>query len=137
MIGLESMATSQLARPNTKAFIAEKSVRAATLPVVVQELADVLGRRLTAFIGGAKSLTEVEIGIANKTITSDAQFRLRTGLELTRILLSREQKDVVQAWFIGLNPLLRDSPVLMLAQRDPATTREPLVRASLAFLTKG
>ena len=52
MIGLEFMATTQLAKPNSKAFIAEKSVRSAALSGVVQALADVLGRRLTAFIGG-------------------------------------------------------------------------------------
>lgn len=127
MIRLETMATPQMAGPK----LTESGAA-----VVVHELTLVLGRRLTAFIAGAKSTNDVERASANQTLSLEAQSRLRTALEIVRLLSSREPKDVVQAWFMGLNPVLRDSPILILAQKDPATTREPLVRASMAFLAK-
>src|SRR5215211_5013546 len=76
------------------------------LSQVASGLSEVLGKKLTAYIGGARSVSEVDNWLHGDNGSPVATERIRVGLEVAQTLKKREMKGVIQAWFTGLNPAL-------------------------------
>jgi hypothetical protein len=103
-------------------------------PTLVKGLTDVLGARMVALIGGAKSTRSVRAWLAGD-YAPDNLDQLRLAHQIVQILLERDQPDVVRAWFSGINEMLDDeNPALLLAQQgdEPSVARR-LMRAARAF----
>lgn len=104
----------------------------------VVDLAAILGRKLTAYIGGAKSLTDVARATVESGSDGAVSVRLRAGLQVANTLTPFEDKSVVQAWFIGLNPDLNDrAPIQVLRDDDPASGLPRLLSAARSFVARG
>ncbi len=93
-----------------------------------------LGVPLTAAISGAGSAAALNGLISGRTaFNEDGDRQLRDAFELAQMLLAVETPDVVQAWLLGMNPLIDDrAPAAVLAQ-DPAA----VLRAARSFVANG
>jgi hypothetical protein len=80
-----------LARPDLKAH--EESVRG-NLPDIVAELAGLIGKKLTAYVGGAKDVADVECWIAGTQPYPDAEPRLRAAYHVVRFLAEYDEPAV-------------------------------------------
>ena len=112
------------------------SARHLSLPAknVAAELTNILGAKLVAVLGGANNTPTVRRWFAGEE-SCDKEDRLRTALEVVDILLTREQADVVRAWFVGQEPHLDDrSPLLVLAESDGTLACQPVIAAARAFI---
>jgi hypothetical protein len=102
-----------------------------TSPQLVRELVEMLGAPLTAMVAGVRDTRSVRQWMAAEDEGHRPRertlARLRTALQVVEILIAdRLQRDVIQAWFTGMNPLLEDrSPALVLA--DGADSEQPRV----------
>lgn len=109
----DSAATPQLAALDQGATM--------TTPALVTELKDQLGVKLVAYLANAKESRVVRQwaeGTVAMGNTRDVE-RLRLALQATRLIIELEAKEVAQAWFQGLNPLLGDaSPARLLREGD-------------------
>lgn len=107
---------------------------------IVSELVDVIGKKMTALIGGVKDLRTVDAYIEGRGEESARKFdieRLRLALRIAKMLREQDDKSVVQAWFMGLNPQLGDrSPARLLRDGEPED-REAVLSAARAFLVGG
>jgi hypothetical protein len=102
---------------------------------VVAELTNILGPKLVAVLGGANSTPTVRRWMAGEEACGK-EDRLRTALEVVDILLTREQADVVRAWFVDQEPHLDDrSPLLVLAESDGTLARQSVIAAARAFIS--
>ena len=85
---------------------------------IVAELAEILGKKLTAYIGGVKDTRVVErwarAGVAPYR---EADGRIRLAYQIAKTLSEYDSPRVVQAWFTGLNPELQDRTPIRLALR--------------------
>lgn len=101
--------------------------------VIVSELVAVLGAPLVAVIAGEKSVSAVEAW-CNGEAQPAAGDSLRNALYVAELLKTREENDVIRAWFGGVNHLLDDqNPALMLATNDPAAWSS-VIKAAQAFV---
>ena len=117
-------------------------LRHATQPmaVVIKELRDVLGVRLVAYIAGVKETRAVhEWAEGTREVGSDERSqRLRTALQVAVLLRQRDEPDVVQAWFQGLNPQLADrAPARLLRDGDISVAGPEVLAAARAFSAVG
>ena len=107
-----------------------------SLPGVVGELSEVLGSTLVAYIGGVRETRAVRQWAEGSRVPSRATARrLRLAYEVASCIAEREGREVAQAWFQGLNPLLDEvSPARLLREGDVDRDGPSLVRAERAFL---
>ena len=97
---IEARVTEQAYRQAVRAPIDE----------VASFLQDILGRRLVAYIGGVQD-TKTVARWANAEVVevrSRSLKRLKTAYEIAQLLTQFDSPQVVQSWFIGLNPQLDD-----------------------------
>ncbi len=88
-------------------------------PEVVSELVGILGKKLTAYIAGAKDVRAVGRWMEGREPYNGAQERLRFAYRVVRMLGSDDHAHVVQAWFTGLNPELNDRvPIRLVRDGD-------------------
>jgi hypothetical protein len=90
---------------------AHREAMTASVREVATLLHETLSRRLTAYIAGirdAKTVTRWVSGESTEIRDYEAERRLRTAYEITRMLLVEESPRTVRAWFIGLDPNLDD-----------------------------
>ena len=73
---------------------------------VVEKLAEIVGRKLTAYIGGVKDARAVDRWIAGGEIYGNAESRLRFAFQVARALSERDSPVIVQAWLTCVNPEL-------------------------------
>jgi hypothetical protein len=107
-------------------------------PQVVGELVAMLGRKLTAYVGGVKDVRAVERWMEGGQMYGDAERRLRLTFQVARMLARDEQPSVVQAWFMGMNPELGDRSPLRLLRDEPLEKCGPeVLGAARAFLAHG
>ncbi len=94
---------------------------------------DLLGAKLTAYIGGVKSTRSVSQwadGVASIR-DSDARERLNLAYRAATIIVGRDSPRVAQAWFQGMNPMLEDrSPARVLRESDPDSPEAASVLAA-------
>lgn len=105
---------------------------------VVARLVAVLGRNLTAFIGGVRNISEADIWSVGEGIDVDQETRLWLALRVVDILLQKEDPRVIQSWMIGLNPELGDRvPLLLLRDGPVGAIANDLVGAATVMLVHG
>ena len=106
---------------------------------IVGELAGILGKKLTAYIGGVKDTRVVERWMHGGVDPyRDADSRIRLAYQIGKTLSEHESPRVVQAWFTGLNPELQDrTPIRLLREEDIQKVGPELLNAMRAFLAGG
>ena len=85
---------------------------------IVEKLVKIVGRKLTAYIGGVKDARAVDRWIGGGEIYGDAESRLRFAFQVARALSERDSPAVVQAWLTGINPELGDRVPLRLMREN-------------------
>jgi hypothetical protein len=126
------MDTQLLPRPDLSAH--REALR---LPAskVVEKLVEIVGRKLTAYIGGVKDVRAVDRWIAGSAIYGDAESRLRFAFQVARALSEYDSPAVAQTWLTGVNPELGDRVPLRLMRENQIDAVAPaILSAARAFL---
>jgi len=113
---------------------------ALTLPFskLVSQLADSIGRKLTAYVANVKDVRAVDRWIAGGEAYGDVEQRLRFTFQVVRTLRDYDSPRVVQAWLTGVNPELGDRvPVRLLREGDLNTVAAEVMGAARAFVAGG
>jgi len=124
------------ARPDLGAY--ERAARI-DFPVVVKELADLLGPKLVAYIAAVTETRAVRQWAERKREARDPiPARLRLALHVALLIAHHDDARVAQAWFQGLNPQLDDrSPARLLREGDLDEVGPLVLSAARAFVTGG
>ena len=102
---------------------------------VVSRLIEILGRKLTAYIAGVKDVRALDRWISGTAPYGDVEARIRFAYQVARTLADHDSPQVVQAWFMGVNPELGDRvPLRLLREGDVATIAPEVLAAARAFL---
>jgi hypothetical protein len=109
------MDTPLLPRPD---LLAHREALRLPASKVVDNLVEIIGRKLTAYIGGVKDARAVDRWIAGGAIYGGAESRLRFAFQVARALSERDSPAVVQAWLTGINPELGDRVPLRLMREN-------------------
>ncbi len=129
------MATASLPRPDLSAH---REALRLPLATVVGKLVEIVGRKLTAYIGGVKDVRAVDRWIGGSEIYGDAEARLRFAFQVARTLSEKDSPTVVQAWLTGVNPELGDRvPLRLLRENDIDAVAPAVLSAARAFLAGG
>lgn len=108
------------------------------IPQLVEQLADILGRKLIAYFCNVKDVRAVDRWIAGGTIYGNAADKLRLAFQIARTLRNYDSATVVQAWMTGINPELDDqSPLRLLRDGQPEEIAPELLRAARTFIAGG
>ena len=130
------MGTATLPRPD---LAAHRRAVQASFPDLVAELVEILGKKLTAYIGGVKDTRVIERWMQGGIEPyRDADPRIRLAYQIAKTLSEHTPARVVQAWFTGLNPELQDrTPIRLLKEGDIEKVGPDLLNAMRAFLAGG
>ena len=105
---------------------------------VVETLVEIVGRKLTAYIGGVKDERAVDRWTAGGAIYGDAESRLRFAFQVARALSEHDSPTVVQAWLMGVNPELGDRvPLRLMRENEIDGVAPAILSAARAFLVGG
>ena len=105
---------------------------------VVEKLVEIVGRKLTAYIGGVKDARAVDRWIAGGDIYGGAESRLRFAFQVALALSEQDTPTVVQAWLTGVNPELGDRvPLRLMRENDVDAVAPAILCAARAFLVGG
>jgi hypothetical protein len=88
------MDTPMLPRPD---LLAHREALRLPASKVVEKLVEIIGRKLTAYIGGVKDARAVDRWIAGGGIYGDAESRLRFAFQVARTLSRHDSPAVAQA----------------------------------------
>jgi hypothetical protein len=103
---------------------------------VVEKLVEIVGRKLTAYIGGVKDARAVDRWIAGGEIYGDAESRLRFAFQVARTLSEHDSPAVVQAWLTGVNPELGDKvPLRLMRENEIDAVAPAILSAARAYLS--
>ena len=109
-----------------------------SLREVVARLIAVIGRKLTAYVGGVRDVRQVDRWLFSETVDPVRERRFRLTLRVAEVLLEKEAPEVVQAWFIGLNPELGNRVPLKLLREEPVDViADDLIAAATVMLVNG
>ena len=129
------MGTGLDARPDLEAH---REAITKPFPEIVKELSSILGRKLVAYIAGAKDVRTVDSWTASAEPYRDAEGRVRLAFRVAKMLQQHETREVIQAWFTGLNPELDDRvPVRLLREGELEEVGRAVLTAARAFLAGG
>ena len=130
------MGTATLSRPDLAAH--RRAVQASFSEIVV-EVVEILGKKLTAYIGGVKDTRVVERWMQGGVDPyKDAEQRIRLAFQIAKTISDHDSPRVVQAWFTGLNPELQDrTPIRLLREENIDKVGPELLNAMRAFLAGG
>ncbi|SKS49624.1 Uncharacterised protein [Mycobacteroides abscessus subsp. abscessus] len=110
------------------------------VPELVTALADQLGLKLIAYIGGVKQTRLAQQwaeGTREPASMQDIE-RLRLAFRTASLIMTQESADVAQAWFQGLNPDLGDvSPARLLREGDIDVVGPQILAAARKFAALG
>ena len=102
---------------------------------VVEKLVEIVGRKLTAYIGGVKDARAVDRWIGGSEIYGDAEIRLRFAFQVARTLSEYDSPAVAQAWLTGVNPELEDRvPLRLMRENEIDAVAPAILSAARAFL---
>jgi hypothetical protein len=105
---------------------------------VVEKLVEIVGRKLTAYIGGVEDARAVDRWIGGGEIYGDAESHLRFAFQVVRTLSKHEPPAVVQAWLTGVNPELGDRvPLRIMRENEIDAVAPAILSAARAFLLGG
>lgn len=104
---------------------------------VTTKLVKILGKKMTALVGRVNDVRTVEGWMNGRDVDGTLDLeRLRLVLRIAEMIHAREDKRVVQAWFMGLNPQLGDrSPARVLRDGDLLTDGKDVLNAAHGFLS--
>jgi hypothetical protein len=86
---------------------------------IVAHLVSLIGRKLTAYIGGVRDVRAVNRWMEGRELYGDVEQRLRFALQLVKVLAEKEDPKVIQAWLMSRNPELGDRvPVRLIREND-------------------
>jgi hypothetical protein len=124
------------ARPELEAY--DHSARVA-FPVLVEELSDILGPKLVAYLAGVREVRAVRQWSSGKReARPPIPERLRFALQVALLLSSHDGPAVARAWFQGLNPQLDDRSAARLLRSGDLDEVGPLIlSAARAFVSGG
>ena len=124
-------------KPDLDAYNAAMSMTAAEL---VTALRDLLGAKLVAYLGRGKETRAVrQWADGTRSIGNPVDVdRLRVAYRAAAVITARDSKEVAQAWFQGLNPLLDDrSPARLLRDGDLEEVGPQVLTAARQFAAVG
>ena len=103
---------------------------------VVEELGELLGAKLVAYIAGVTETRAVrQWSRGEREPRPDVPERLRTALRVALMISAADGPRVTQAWFQGLNPQLDDrSPARLLREGILADVGPDVLGAAKAFV---
>jgi hypothetical protein len=125
------------AKPDLDAYNNAMSMTTAEL---VTALRDLLGAKLVAYLGRVKETRAVrQWADGTRSIANPADVdRLRVAYRAAAVITARDSKEVAQAWFQGLNPLLGDrSPARVLRDGDLEEVGPQVLTAARQFAAVG
>ena len=125
------------AKPDLDAYNNAMSMTTAQL---VTALRDLLGAKLVAYLGRVKETRAVrQWAEGTRSIANPADVdRLRVAYRAAAVITARDSKQVAQAWFQGLNPLLDDrSPARVLRDGDLEEVGPQVLTAARQFAAVG
>ena len=127
------MGLATLPRPD---LAAHRRAVQASFSEIVAELVEMLGKKLTAYIGGVKDTRVIERWMQGGVEPyRDADQRIKLAYQIAKTLSEHDSPRVVQAWFAGLNPELRDrTPIRLLREEEVEKVGPELLNAMRAFL---
>ena len=126
------MATASQPRPD---LFAHREALRLPATAVVAKLVEIVGRKLTAYIGGVKDARAVDRWIVGGEIYGDAESRLRFAFQVARTLSEHDSPAVAQAWLTGVNPELGDRVPLRLMRENEIDEVAPAILSAVrAFL---
>lgn len=129
------MATKALPRPGLQAHRESLNLE---FPDLVARLAEVIGRKLTAYVAGVKDMRAVERWMGGGQPYGEVESRLRLTFQVVRTLLDHDSPHVIQAWLMGVNPELGDRvPLRLLREGDLAVVAPEVLAAARAFIAGG
>jgi hypothetical protein len=125
-------------RPKPDFDAHQRAIRS-PFPTVAQELRELLGARLVAYIGGVQNTRSVrDWSEGARAPSQDEQQRLRLALQVALLITTADDNAIAQAWFQGLNPQLDDrSPARLLRDGALAEAGPAVIAAARAFLVGG
>ncbi len=107
-------------------------------PQLVSKLVSIIGRKLTAYIGGAKDVRAVDRWVQGNRPYGDVESRLRFAFQVALTLSEHDPPPVVQAWLMGVNPELGDRvPIRLLRDGDLNIIAPEVLGAVRAFIAGG
>src|SRR6266849_6691296 len=119
-------------------LLAHREALRLSTPELVQQVVEVLGRKLTAYLGGVQDVRAVDRWIAGGRLYGEAEERLRFAFQVTRMLRDYDSAAVIQAWMTGMNPELEDRvPLRLLREGKLEVVGPQILRAARAFLAGG
>jgi hypothetical protein len=102
--------------------------------MMLRILRDKLGVPLAAMLTGATTGETLDAWINGKeSFDPRVDQRLRGAYAMLEGLLEVDSPEVVQAWFLGMNPLLDDRAPVSVWPEDPAA----VLNAALFFVANG
>jgi hypothetical protein len=117
---------------------AQRRAASTEWPVLVSELTDIIGKKLTAYIAGVKDVRTVERWMGGSAPYRDVEPRLRFAYTVAKTLRKSDEPAIVQAWLTGLNPELNDRvPVRLLREGDLEEIGPQVLGAARAFVAGG
>jgi len=125
------------AKPDLDAYNNAMSMTTAEL---VTALRDLLGAKLVAYLGRVKETRAVrQWADGTRSIGNPVDVdRLRVAYRGAAVITARDSKEVAQAWFQGLNPLLDDrSPARLLRDGDLEEVGPQVLTAARQFAAVG
>jgi hypothetical protein len=129
------VATKSLPRPGLRAHQESLTL---TFPELVKRLADLIGRKLTAYVAGVTDVRALDRWIEGRQAYGEAEPRLRLTFQVVRTLLDHDSAKVVQAWLMGVNPELGDRvPLRLLREGDLTLVGPEVLAAARAFIAGG
>lgn len=123
-------------RPGLRAY---DDSRRFPFPELVDELREVIGPRLVAYIGGVMSTMSVSAWARGTEAPDEVtRERLRHAFHVAALLTERYDATTVQSWFKGMNPSLNDeAPALVLREGDPLEGARDVIAAAKSFANIG
>ena len=126
------MATASQPRPD---LFAHRETLRLPATAVVAKLVEIIGRKLTAYIGGVKDARAVDRWIVGGEIYGDAESRLRFAFQVARTLSEHDSPAVAQAWLTSVNPELGDRvPLRLMRENEIDEVASAILSAVRAYL---
>ncbi len=126
-----------LARPETPTVdsqLTHRQMVTLPTPALVENLVEILGRKLTAYIGNVKDTRLVDAWMKGSKPYKAAEERLRLAFYVAKTLREHDSAEVVQAWMIGMNPQLDDRvPLRLLREGELEDVGPEVLRAARIF----
>ena len=129
------VASSTQARPD---LIAHREALSLDLPTLVERLAKMMGKKLTAYVGSVSDVRAVDRWMSGTAPYKETDSRLRLTYHVARMLSDHCGTRVVQAWLTGLNPELGDrSPARLLREGKIDEEGPKILDAARSFIAGG